>query len=126
MPNLGLQSLFMESFNPISLILCCGGLIFVIAGYIQQRFRPKQINNFYGYSTRKSMRDQESWDFAQAYSSRQMQKMGVGIVLLGGLAWLADIHSIWGIGVGIIFFVLCQLLMLAEIEQVLKKRFPKK
>jgi hypothetical protein len=55
-----------------------------------------------------------------------MQKMGVGIVLLGGLAWLADIHSIWGIGVGIIIFVLCPLLMLVEIEQVLKKRFPKK
>ncbi|MCH1517659.1 MAG: SdpI family protein [Flavobacteriaceae bacterium] len=126
MPKLGLQSSFMESFNPLSLILCCGGLIFVIAGYIQQKFPPKKINHFYGYRTRKSMRDQESWDFAQAYSSRQMQKMGAGIVLLGGLAWLADIHSIWGIGIGIIIFVLCPLLMLVEIEQMLKKRFPKK
>ena len=92
----------------------------------KQKFPPKKINHFYGYRTRKSMRDQESWDFAQAYSSRQMQKMGAGIVLLGGLAWLADIHSIWGIGIGIIIFVFCPLLMLVEIEQMLKKRFPKK
>ncbi len=72
------------------------------------------------------MRDQESWDFAQAYSSRQMQKMGVGVMLLGGLAWLADIHSIWSMGIGLIIFILCPLLMVFKIELELKNRFPKK
>jgi hypothetical protein len=72
------------------------------------------------------MRDQESWDFAQTYSARQMQKMGAGITLLGGLVWLIDIHSIWSIGAGITLFILCPLLMLVEIEMELKKRFPKK
>ena len=107
-------------------MLTLGGLIFVIAGYIQQKYPPKKINHFYGYRTRKSMRDQESWDFAQAYSSRQMQKMGVGIVLMGGLAWVADIQSFFAISVGIIIFILCPFLMLVEVELELKKRFPKK
>ena len=116
----------MESINPLALILVCGGLIFVAAGYIQQKFPPKKINHFYGYRTRKSMRDQESWDFAQTYSARQMQKMGAGITLLGGLVWLIDIHSIWSIGAGITLFILCPLLMMVKIEMELKKRFPKK
>ena len=65
----------MYSVNIMGLILTLGGLIFLIAGYIQHRFPPKKINHLYGYRTSASMKSQESWDFAQEYSAKKVIKI---------------------------------------------------
>ena len=62
--------------NPLVLILCISGLIFLLAGFIQQRFPPKKINHLYGYRTSNSMKSQESWDFAQEYSAKKNDENG--------------------------------------------------
>src|SRR5690554_4471477 len=33
-------------------------------------FKPKEINPLYGYRTKRSMRNQASWDYAQDYCSK--------------------------------------------------------
>ena len=69
--------------NPLFLIPTLTGFIFIVAGFIQYKFPPKNINAFYGYRTNKSMRNQKSWDFAQLYSSKLMMKLGLMLTLMG-------------------------------------------
>ncbi|MES2810010.1 MAG: SdpI family protein [Bacteroidota bacterium] len=67
------------------------GFIFVIAGLIMSRYPPKQINDFYGYRTSSSRKNQETWDEANQYSATYMVKAGfitfvTGIVITAFLA----------------------------------------
>ena len=112
--------------NPLVLILSSGGLIFLLAGYIQHRFPPKKINHLYGYRTSSSMKSQESWDFAQRYSAKKMMQMGIYITTLGLLSWIIDIQLLWSVGISLTIVTIAPLLMLLKVESELKKRFPKK
>lgn len=112
--------------NPLVLILCISGLIFLLAGFIQQRFPPKKINHLYGYHTSNSMKSQESWDFAQEYSAKKMMKMGAYITTLSLLAWSIDFQYSWSVWIALVIVTISPLLMLLQVEIELKKRFPKK
>lgn len=112
--------------NLLALILSSGGLIFLLAGYIQHRFPPKKINHLYGYRTSTSMKSQESWDFAQQYSAKKMMRMGTYITALGLLSWIIDLQLLWSAGIALTIVTIGPLLMLFKVESELKKRFPKK
>ena len=116
----------MYSVNIMLLILTLGGLIFVIAGFIQHRFPPKKINHLYGYRTSASMKSQESWDFAQQYSAKKMIETGVYIITLGLLSWIVDLQLPWPVGIAITIVTVVPIIMLFKVESELKKRFPKK
>lgn len=111
--------------NPLEGILVLTGGCFVLAGYITKRFPPKKINHLYGYRTRTSMQHQEAWDFAQKYSANEMMKIGTIMLLLAGAIWLADIQFKGDIVVAIALTVVFPLFMFFQVEQELKKRFPK-
>lgn len=49
---------------------------------------PKEINSLFGYRTTRSMRSQETWDFAHAYSGRFWYRAGRP-ALAGSLLWMA-------------------------------------
>ena len=112
--------------NLLALILSSGGLIFLLAGYIQHRFPPKKINHLYGYRTSTSMKSQESWDFAQQYSAKKMMQMGTYITALGLLSWIIDLQLLWSAGIALTIVTIGPLIMLFKVESELKKRFPKK
>lgn len=59
------------------------GVILYLAGFIIQRFPPKKINNWYGYRTASSMKDQQSWDEANRYSARLMMRVGLISLITG-------------------------------------------
>jgi uncharacterized membrane protein len=112
--------------NPLVLILSICGLIFLLAGFIQQRFQPKKINHLYGYRTSNSMKSQESWDFAQDYSAKKMMKTGAYITVLGLLEYSIDFQHLWSVLIALVIVTISPLLMLLQVETELKKRFPKK
>ena len=112
--------------NLLALILSSGGLIFLLAGYIQHRFPPKKINHLYGYRTSTSMKSQESWDFAQQYSAKKIMQMGAYITALGLLSWIIDLQLLWSARIALTIVTIGPLLMLFKVESELKKRFPKK
>ena len=56
--------------------LAIGPLIFLIA-WITKQYPPKKINHTYGYRTPRSMKNQETWDFANQHSTETMFKMSV-------------------------------------------------
>jgi uncharacterized membrane protein len=64
------------------LIISSIGLVFVIAGLIMKKFPPKKINDLYGYRTKTSMRDQETWDRSQIISAKLMIIYGAIYVLV--------------------------------------------
>jgi len=60
------------------------GVLFIIIGYLQKNYPPKQINRFYGYRTPASIQNQQTWNEANRYSAEYMMKCGV-VLLIGGL-----------------------------------------
>lgn len=61
----------------------------ILFGKVMIKYPPKKINGIYGYRTRRSMKNQETWDFAHAYCGKLWWKLGwimflaVAIVMLG-------------------------------------------
>ncbi|MES2064447.1 MAG: SdpI family protein [Bacteroidota bacterium] len=59
------------------------GVIFILAGLIQKRFPPKEINSLYGYRTTLSMKNQQNWDEGNRYSTTLIIKCGWVLVITG-------------------------------------------
>jgi uncharacterized membrane protein len=57
------------------------GLIFMFGGAVMFRFPPKEINYFYGYWTKSSMKSQYRWDFAQKHSSKRLFIIGACLLI---------------------------------------------
>ncbi|MGB6269038.1 MAG: SdpI family protein [Olleya sp.] len=58
------------------------GLIFVITGFIMLKFPPKKINILYGYRSKRSMKNQKNWNFAQIYSAKQLIICGLFLTII--------------------------------------------
>lgn len=56
-------------------------LMMIIAGYFMYKHSPKDINGIIGYRTKLSMKNQETWDFAQKFCGKLWLKIG-GIMFL--------------------------------------------
>jgi len=59
-------------------------LTMIAFGFIFLKKPPKNINSLYGYRTRMSSINQETWDFAHGYSGRVWLRTGV-YVLVGSM-----------------------------------------
>lgn len=64
-----LQSLIKTIFMLYGPILV--SFVFLVTGWILQKYPPRKINHWYGYRTPASTRNQERWDFANAYCAKQ-------------------------------------------------------
>lgn len=61
------------------------GVLLTVIALLTKRYPPKKINHIYGYRTRRSMKNQRNWDFANQYSADLMlyvglMSLGIGIV----------------------------------------------
>lgn len=108
--------------DPFEFILLLVGLIFIVAGYILYKFPPKKINYIYGYRTRASMADQESWDFAQKFSGIEMMKMGAALMATSLIASFLPISHLHGTILSMIIIILATVLMIRRVEKAIKIR----
>ena len=51
-------------------------------GRMMEKKLPKEINSIYGYRTSRSMKNQETWNFAHEYCGRLWSKVGWALVPL--------------------------------------------
>ena len=66
------------------------GPLMILISYIFAKYPPKKINDLYGYRTKRSIRNQDCWNFANRHSIRLMWKIslltcvvqGIGVILL--------------------------------------------
>lgn len=104
-------------------------LILMIAGRMMWKHCPKKINDIYGYRTRRSKRNMETWKFAHDYCGRLWWKWGWTLLIISSVAHFPFIHSDEDT-IGILGTILC-VIQLATLfgtvfmtERALKKEFP--
>ena len=102
--------------------------LMLLFGRMFQTAPPGEINDWYGYRTKRSKRSPEAWDFAQRYAGRVWQRWGLWTLVLSVGAMLALLgRDVTTASLGGLAVMCLQLIpMLAVIpltERELKKRF---
>lgn len=69
------------------------GIAICIIAYITERFPPKSINSLYGYRTKRSMKNQANWDFAQSRSLIYIRLYALLFITIGLLVRIFDIDA---------------------------------
>ena len=106
-------------------------LVPIIMLYFGRRFQkrpPKNINSLYGYRTARSMRNQETWDFAHQVCGKIWFRAGAIMLPLSLLAMLpAQGRDVEAVGTWCIPVVGVQLAVLVgsifPVERALKRNF---
>ncbi|SMC36928.1 SdpI family protein [Cellulophaga tyrosinoxydans] len=58
-------------------------ILFIGIGFYWFKYPPKNINNLYGYRTRRSMANQQIWDYANKIGAKMLLVLGVVTLVLG-------------------------------------------
>jgi uncharacterized membrane protein len=99
------------------------GLSITVMGIIMLKFPPKEINNLYGYRTKKSVQSQERWDFAQVYSAKELVKMGIVITLAALTGVLLPLSHELGAGITITLLFSLFIIIFIKAEKSINKKF---
>lgn len=103
-------------------------MIMIIAGRMMWKHPPKEINSIYGYRTKLSRMNQDTWKFAHEYCGRLWWKLGVIMLVPTILIFIPFIHDSAGtIGtIGLIPCVMQCIVMIISVvftEFALKRTF---
>lgn len=99
------------------------GLPIIVIGYIYKLKPPKEINQLYGYRTRRSMKNQEIWDYANKIGAQMIIYVGVITLFFGLIPLFWD----WPHAHFIPLFVLLISILIGMLycEKLLDQRFDK-
>lgn len=102
--------------------------IMIIFGSIFSKNAPKNINRIYGYRTPRSMKNQETWEFANKYCGKLWLRIGVIMLIITSVLLLISMN--FGESVVLVctsIFVTIQtvtiILSVLPVEMALKKEF---
>lgn len=87
------------------LSICITPILLVAVGYYWQLKPPRKINGLYGYRTRRSMANQQIWDFANKIGAEMFIKLGIATLILG-LLWYFLLPGPTGIVVSFFIFII--------------------
>jgi len=57
-------------------------ILILVIGYLMFEYPPKKINWFIGYRTRKSMKNEDDWKFANQYCGKLWIKTGLIMLVM--------------------------------------------
>ncbi len=103
-------------------------ILMIIAGNMMWKHAPKKINGIIGYRTDRSMKNIDTWKFAQDYCGRLWWKMGWIMLIPSVVIHFPFYHSSENI-IGIVAVILCAIqclilvLTIFPTERALKKAF---
>lgn len=103
-------------------------IVMVIFGNVFTKHPPGSINMAYGYRTKRSMKNQETWDFAHEYCGRIWKNAGI-ITLIISLLISFAVFFLDDDGAGYISLILVHLQLVIligsiyPVEKALKKNF---
>lgn len=76
-------------------LVISNGLLILLVGYLYQRFPPKKINYIYGYRTKRSMANQQVWDYANSLGAKMIIRVGWLVLAVGLISYyLLPEHSL--------------------------------
>lgn len=100
------------------------GILITVIGWIYMKFPPKRINQLYGYRTRRSMANQEIWDYSNLVGANMIFYVGLILLVLGTILYffysvdniflITTVTLLVGLGIG-----------MYRCETQLNKRFDK-
>lgn len=113
------------------IILICNLLIpllMIIIGFLMYKHTPKSINWVYGYRTKRSMKNMDTWKFAHDYCGRLWFKIGFILLALSIIAMLPTIgasnEQLGNITIAVTSVQLCVLIVsIFFVEKALKENF---
>jgi uncharacterized membrane protein len=108
--------------SPFFIVCIVCGIIFTLGGWLFQNFPPKKINNWYGYRTPASQKNQERWDFAQEYSSKEMIRMGAIFILVSFIGFFLP-GSLIETFAAIVILLILTITLIYRVEIAIKKKF---
>lgn len=103
-------------------------ILLIIAGRMMWKHCPQKINGIYGYRTKRSMKNMDTWKFAHDYCGRLWWKIGWIMLVPSVLIQLPFVHSSEDT-IGTVGAVLCTIQVVVLIgsifptEAALKKTF---
>ncbi|WKD85527.1 hypothetical protein KCTC32516_00868 [Polaribacter huanghezhanensis] len=106
--------------NPYIYVISVNGLLlfFSIVFYF---FPPKKINNFYGYRTNKSMKNEEIWHFTNTFFNKTLLKYAaISFALSVLFVFLFSVEITWQ---PMVFLLLTLAVSVIKTEQILAKNF---
>lgn len=106
-------------------LLLLFGIVFTAIGTIMYIFPPKKINFLYGYRTKNSMKNQQTWDFSQKYSSKKMALLGLIFIFLSFSKGVFNTTEETDFIFGMAAMIIGTIAMLFLVEQALKKSIKK-
>ena len=109
--------------DPLSTITMLFGLVCVAASLITTLWPPKKPNWIYGYRTKRSMKDQTHWEFAQRYSSKMMLLFGLASMAFSSSGYLFDLSTGIALTIGISWIILVSVLLIYRVEKALINKF---
>ena len=109
--------------NPIFIIYLVTGVVFIAAGWLLKNRPPKFSNRFIGYRTRRSMRNQQSWDFAQKVSGLELMKWGGILWFLSITSFIVDLSIDIESIVACVMVIVITVLIIIRVERALKEQF---
>lgn len=98
-------------------------------GYVLKKHPPKGINGIYGYRTSRSMKNKETWNFANTYCGNLWWKWGWPLLLLTILVHLPFMNCSDDTGFSVLCLAVtagqCVVLIgsIFPVEKALKERF---
>ncbi|GGE36668.1 SdpI family protein [Psychroflexus planctonicus] len=116
----------MYFLNPVFIIGISTGPILLITGYIMLKKPPKEINTFYGYRTKRAMASKEQWQFAQAFSSKQLIKSGFWYTLSALPFLFFEVEHITGFVLSMLILAIFVAYPIYTTEKALKEKFKSK
>lgn len=108
--------------NIFQISLLCG-ICLLLAAAVMYIFPPKKINWFYGYRTVASMKSQERWEFAQRYSTIQMTKASLFMIIISFAGFLFPENVVARLMGSFVITIAAVCYMFITTERELKKRF---
>lgn len=109
--------------HPFFLITFLTGIIYVVMGMYMQKKPPKKINHYYGYRTKRSMKSQEHWDFAQIFSANSMVQWGSLLCLVSLIDFVIPMNELLAVILATSFTIIFALIPLYFTEREMKDRF---
>jgi uncharacterized membrane protein len=111
--------------NQIVWISISVGIVYFLVGRLMMNHPPSEINGLSGYRTSRSMKTQESWDFAQEEAGKKMSRFGKIGILIGLISLMIPLSDPWDLYLGMIWVLVSCSLLIYSVEKSLKQKFGK-
>ncbi len=103
-------------------------IVMIVFGQVFCKHPPGQINSVYGFRTKMSRLNQQTWEFAHQYFGHLWLRAGCGLLpvaVLGMLCVYGKSETVVGIGGAVVLTVQMVVMMLpvAQTERELRRRF---